>query len=452
MNRLSQKTFAFFLFFLISQSLFAQEKPLALPSASMSDQIIDHIKENDKMDADSTYKLLSNWSNYPTVSETGRDYIYYYFDPAFGKVPMHVYIPTSYKNTQKNACILLLHGAVGQSHFSDIDSLNNFDDDIFYNTLKTRNYIIIRPIGDRTKDFDWSSNKYNSNEVYSPNLTFKCLTNILITLKKILNIDDSKVFVFGHSDGADGAVGFGVYSPDMFAAIIAYNSMLNNLFAKDFFIRNIQNRPLYIVHSDLDDLRPIQQTRVIIDSLLKFDNSILYKEYIGYQHFDKHLEKDLPYACIFIKSICRNPFRSYTYWETEKDSPYNTIDWIKVDTLNITLPSATWHTPLNFTYYDKRNKQWTDFPYYNPLNKSAAVKATYNNNTFNVEASGAEQIELLISPVMVNLEEPVVVIINGKQVFKGKVKTDKGFIIDGFKKDFDREAIWVNSIKVKVVQ
>ena len=53
---------------------------------------------------------------------------------------------------------------------------------------------------------------------------------------------------------------------------------------------------------------------------------------------------------------------------------------------------------------------------------------------------------------MVNLEEPVIVILNGKQVFKGKVKTDKSFIIDGFKKTFDREALWVNSIKVKVVQ
>jgi hypothetical protein len=244
----------------------------------------------------------------------------------------------------------------------------------------------------------------------------------------------------------------GVYSPNMFASIIAYNSMLNNLFARDFFIRNIQNRPLYIVHSDLDDLRPIQQTRVMIDSLLKFDSIILYKEYIGYQHFDKHLEKDLPYACVFIKNISRNTFRSHIYWETEQDSPYNTIDWIKVDTLNISLPSATWHNSLNFKSYDKRNKQWMDFPYYNRLNKSAAVKVTYNNNTFNVETSGVEQIELLISPVMVNLEEPVVVILNRKQEFKGKVKMDKGFIIDGFKKTFDREAIWVNSIKVKVVQ
>jgi predicted esterase len=452
MNRFSQKTLTFFLFFLISQHLFAQEKSFELSSINTADQIMDHINENDKIDADSTFKLLSNWSNYPTVNVTGRDYIYYYSDPAFGKIPMHVYIPASYKNTQKNACILLLHGAVGQSHFSDIDSLNNFDDDIFYNTLKTRNYIVIRPIADKAKDFNWASNKYNGSEAYSPNLTFKCLTNILLSLKKILNIDDSKVFVFGHSDGADGAIGLGVYSPNIFAAIIAYNSMLNNLFARDFFIRNVQNRPLYIVHSDLDDLRPIQQTRVMIDSLLKFDSSILYKEYNGYQHFDKHLEKDLPYACVFIKSISRNPFRSYIYWETEKDSPYNTIDWIKVDTLNIALPLASWHTSLNFKSYDKRNKQWMDFSYYNRLNKSGAVKATYNNNTFNVETSGVEQIELLISPVMVNLEEPVVVILNGKQEFKDKVKMDKGFIIDGFKKTFDREAIWVNSIKVKVVQ
>ncbi|HWZ05221.1 MAG TPA: hypothetical protein VNX40_16500 [Mucilaginibacter sp.] len=451
MNLSSQKVIILLLFLLFGQSLFAQEKPLKFSFTNSADQIIDRIKENNKIDADSTYKLLSEWSDFPIIGETGRDYIYNYVDSTLGNIPLHVYIPASYKNAQKNACILLLHGAVGQSHFSDIDSLSNFDDDLFYKFLKNGNYIIIRPIADRTKGFDWGANKYDNGGAYSPNLTFKYLTHILVSLKKSINIDDSKVFVFGHSDGADGAIGLGVYSPNIFAAIIAYNSMLNNLFAKDFFIRNIQNRPLYIVHSDLDDLRPIQQTRVIIDSLVKFEHNILYKEYIGYQHFDKHLSKDLPYACDFIKNISRNPFQHYIYWETDRDA-YNAIDWLKISTTNISAPSAAWYTPLNFTYYDKRAKQWTNFPYYYRLNKSAAVKATYNNNTFIIQTSCVDEIELFISPVMVNMEEPVSVVINSKQVFKGKLKADKRFIIDRFMKDFDRDAIWVNSIKLKISQ
>ncbi|WP_432328612.1 hypothetical protein ACRQ5D_07480 [Mucilaginibacter sp. P25] len=56
----------------------------------------------------------------------------------------------------------------------------------------------------------------------------------------------------------------------------------------------------------------------------------------------------------------------------------------------------------------------------------------------------------MISPLMVNLEQPVVVNINGKQVFRGKIQADKNFMLRNFKASFDRDAIWVNSVKLKV--
>ena len=70
--------------------------------------------------------------------------------------------------------------------------------------------------------------------------------------------------------------------------------MMNNIFARNFYIRNILNSPLYIVHSDLDQLRRIATTRRVVDSLKQIGGNIIYKEYIGYQHYDKHLDKDLP--------------------------------------------------------------------------------------------------------------------------------------------------------------
>ena len=71
-----------------------------------------------------------------------------------------------------------------------------------------------------------------------------------------------------------------------------YNSMLIVFNSYDLYLRNTVNRPLYIVHSDLDDLRPIQQTGLIIKILDSLKSPVLYKEYTGYQHYDKHLQKD----------------------------------------------------------------------------------------------------------------------------------------------------------------
>jgi len=455
MNLFSQKIFILFLFLLVSQCLFAQEKSLELPSINKADKTIDLIGENNKIDADSIFKLFTNWSDYPVIKKSGKDYLYYYIDSLYGKIPLRIFIPESYRNTQKSTCIILLHGAVGASKFDDIDSLNKFDDDILFSTLKKQDYIIVRPVADGSKKFDWVVNKFGGRNGDYPNLTFETLTKILISIKKVLNIDDNKIFAVGHSDGADGSIGLGVYSSDLFAGFVAYNSMLSNLFAKDFYIRNIINTPLYLVHSDLDDLRPIQQTRIIVNALKQIDGNILYKEYIGYQHYDKHLDKDLPLVPMFTNSVSRNSFKTQVFWETDKANIYNSCNWIKINKIDASAISAKWHTPFNFKCYDKNSKLFMDslkFQYYNYLNKSAAVKASYNNNTFSIETSGVTELELLISPLMVNLEEPVVVIINGKQVFEGKVKTNKRFTIDGFKKDFDREALWVNSIKLKITQ
>jgi predicted esterase len=451
MNQFSQKVLASFLFLLLSQALVAQQKPLVLPSPVTTNRAIDQIAENNKMDADATLKLLKNWSDYPVIEKPGKDYLYYYVDSLYGKIPLRIFIPGSYNNARKSTCIVLLHGAVGISKFTDIDSLDKFDDDILFSTLKKQDYVIIRPVADTSKGFNWAVSKGDNYR----NLTFLTLNNILVSIKKILNIDDNKIFAIGHSDGSDGAIGLGVYCPDPFAGLVAYNSMLYNIFAQDFYIRNIINIPLYLVHSDLDDLRPIQQTRIIVNALSHIGNNIVYKEYIGYRHYDKHLEKDLPLVPGFITGVSRNPFKKQIFWEADQAGVYSSCDWIKINEIKTSAENAKWHTPFNFKCYDKNTKQFMDstkFQYYYHLNKSAAVNATYNKNRFNIETSRVGELELLISPAMVNLEYPVVVVINGKQLFAGMVKADKNFIVEGFKKNFDRDAIWVNSIKLKVGQ
>lgn len=216
-----------------------QAKPL-LPLADQQSGKISQVQADTKITADAAFKLLTDWNNYPELKVTGKDYTWFYQDATFGKVPMRVYIPTNYRNNKKSPCILMLHGAEGGVRFGDIDSLNKADDlyDVF-KSLMDEGYIIIRPVADRSKKFDWAVNKWRDQ----PNLTYQAINNMLISLKRVLNIDDNKVFAFGHSDGSDGATGLGVYDPRPYAGIIAYNSMLTNIFAHDFYIRNIVDRP-----------------------------------------------------------------------------------------------------------------------------------------------------------------------------------------------------------------
>lgn len=434
-----------FYFFIHSSTLSAQKNALE-KAASNANKMISQIQANSKINADSTFKLLSNWHTYPLI-KGNRDYVFYYTDSLFGRVPFRVFVPATYNSNRKSACILLLHGAVGRMSFADIDSLTKFNDDILFNTISKQGYIIIRPVGDeRGKKFSWVVNTFGRE---AANPVYQTLTAMVTSVKTMLNIDDNKVFAVGHSDGSDGSIGLAVYAPNQYAGIIAYNSMLSNIMANDFYIRNVKNTPLYLVHSELDDLRPVQQTRLIVDSLKKIDKQITYKEYAGYQHYDKHLDKELPLIPHFTDNVSRKIFKDTIYWELKRAHIYNVCGWLQVNEIDTQLPIARWLTPFNFKVYNKKTGGWYPFQLYQ-IDKRAAAKGTFFNNTFNLETSGVTEAEIMISPLMVNMEQPIIININGKQVFSGKVQADKSFILQNFKNNFDRDAIWVSSIKVKI--
>jgi predicted esterase len=418
---------------------------------------IERISKDQKITVDSAYNILASWNQYPTIKDTKKWYLFVYKDSIFGTVPLKIYIPENYQSTISSPAVLILHGAVGMSSFKDAYKDTVADEDLFYAYFASKNFIVIRPFadshqpkGEESKNFNWvvnPFNKINKSPTTNTNHTFPTLAAIITQLKEVLNVDDNRVFALGHSDGSDGAFALEIYKPSIFAGFVAYNSMLTNIFSHDIYLRNTVNRPLYLVHSDLDDLRPIQQTRLIMKILDSLNSPVLYKEYIGYQHYDKHLQMDLPFSYEWTKGISRNSFQKNIAWEMS-DSTYSTCDWLHVSRFDTSLTGAKWQTELNAKFYNKRDKALFDFPYYN-LNKSVAVKAYFNDNVFEINTSRVKEIELLISPIMVNLQNPVIVKVNGKEVFDKKVIADKAFLLKNFTSSFDRKAIWVTSIKLE---
>ena len=78
--------------------------------------------------------------------------------------------------------------------------------------------------------------------------------------------------------------------------------------------------------------------------------------------------------------------------------------------------------------------------------KSGAVKAKYFGNEFDITTSRISEICLYISPLMVNIDIPIVVILNGNEVFHKKIDFNKKFMLDNFTRNKDRKAIWINKI------
>jgi predicted esterase len=409
------------------------------------------------MSADSLLGVLENWNKFPKDNKADKNYLFYYDDPYFGKVPVRMYIPATYDPSAKTPLLLLLHGAVRLSSFSragDNQDEQSSDDNIFYKFFADKGYVIIRPYADRDKKFDWVVNDFIS---FSPtgeddkdvNRTYKTLVDIIIQLKHQFNIDDARVYCLGHSDGSDGTFCMGLFQPNLFAGFVIYNSLLSNIKANNIYLKNTSNRPMYVVHSDLDDIRPIQQTKLIADYLKSIDPGFQYKEYYGYKHYDKHLTMDLPLANIFMRQTSRNPFRKNIYWESN-NSIDNRCDWLEVNSFDLSDVKAPWQGENIFKIYNKKAMKWEEGSYYNN-SESYAVRGTYDNNVFRIETSRVKSFSIWLGRQMADFSKPVKVYANGKLVFDKKVSLDENMLGNTFEKEFDRQFMCINKIKINLI-
>ncbi|MFC1898521.1 PDZ domain-containing protein, partial [Candidatus Cloacimonadota bacterium] len=97
--------------------------------------------------------------------------------------------------------------------------------------------------------------------------------------------------------------------------------------------------------------------------------------------------------------------------------------------------------------------QFPDVTYYDAFNltkKSAAVKARYYGNHFEIETSRIQEITIYFHPEMINLSNPVTININGISVYNDKIDYDRTFMLQNWYDNFDRKALWINKILLKV--
>jgi len=292
-----------------------------------------------------------------------------------------------------------------------------------------------------------------------PDKGFFMVPQILKNIKRFINVDDDRVFITGHSNGATGSFSYLMKQPSPFAAFYGFNTR-PRVATGGTFIRNILNRSWFNVSTDLDYYYPPGAH----DSLTKVMKSLGadYQDhrFNGFTHgFPQYNESEPAYKLLFadLDNRKRNPFKNTIYWECD-DLKYGECDWMKITALDTTHTPATWQQNITFPIkkwivLDKKNVPHevdTLVTAFNYRHRSGAVKATYENNVFTVETSDVRSFRLLLSPEMVDMSKPVSVIVNGKLYSKQQVKYNKEFMVDNFKNTLDRSAIWVNHIDVVV--
>jgi dienelactone hydrolase len=394
------------------------------------------------------YRAIKNYNNFQPISKQNFSMRFRLTDSL--STSYLVCLPPNYNPKKSYPVLFFLHGAVAMNHgYTDYaDTLVMSGWNRYYTKYAPR-YGVIMVYPNANKDYNW---------MY-PDAGFFMIPAMLKQLKAIVNVDDDRVFITGHSNGATGSFSYLMKQPSPFAGFYGFNTR-PRVATGGTYVKNILNRSYFNVSTDQDYYYP-PNANDSLDVLMKnLHADYQDHRYNGFPHwFPKFDQSEPAYQLLFddLARRSRDPFHKSIYWECD-DIKYGRCDWIAITGLDTLKATANWQTQPNFKIHKwlvldeksvvhERDTLTDAFRY---RKRSGTIRASYSNNKFDIVASDVKSVRIYLSPDMVNFSKPIVVEVNGKVLFNKSMNYDKHFMLSEFDKTLDRKAVWVNYIDINL--
>lgn len=260
---------------------------------------------------------------------------------------------------------------------------------------------------------------------------------IVSELKREYNVDENRLFLFGVSDGGTGAYYHAMKAPTLWAAMlpfIGHPAVLANPASgvtDPMYAANVAATPLYIVNGKTDRLYPSARLTPVVESFRELGARLVFKQ-MDSGHTTRWWPEETASIDEFLGDNARKPFPDRLVWQTDRDERFNRVHWLVVDAVD---PKGK-PVPEDTLFFD-------DTP-------SGRLEVTQKENRVAVNAQGIRRYRLLISAPPFQLDEPVVVITNGRLSFEGRVEPDAKTLLDWASRDEDRSRLVLAEISVDV--
>lgn len=180
-------------------------------------------------------------------------YVYHWLSWQSQNFPYLVQLPPYFDPKQSYPVIVVLHGAVGrQTALPDVpDSLSvGFFGLQFSKKASESGMIAVFPYS--TRQHNWMM----------PDDGFELVPELVRRVKKTYSIDDRRVYVAGHSNGATGAFAYLMKDPRLFAGFAGVNNR-PQVRTGGTFLLNASNRSFYNIATDFDYYFPLEGHRAL---------------------------------------------------------------------------------------------------------------------------------------------------------------------------------------------
>ena len=269
-------------------------------------------------------------------------------------------------------------------------------------------------------------------------------------VKRAYNVDESRVYITGISDGATGVYFFAMRAATPWAACMPLNGHPLVLANPDtgadgeLFSTNLANCPIQAVNGGRDPLYPASSVQPLIDMFTRGGIPITWHVYPEGRHEVSWWPQERPKYEAFLDAHPRAAHPETITWETERTDRYNRFRWLVIDALGRRSSDTALPDVNLFEANGSRQVLFSRGV------ASGRVDITRNGNRFDAKSRGVAQLTLLLSPDVIDFSKPVTVVVNGATAFDGMVKKDPATLLAWAARDDDRTMLYGAQLKIGV--
>jgi poly(3-hydroxybutyrate) depolymerase len=270
-------------------------------------------------------------------------------------------------------------------------------------------------------------------------------------VKRDYNVDESRVYVTGISDGGTAVYFLAMRAASLWAACLPLNGHPLVLANPDsgtdgmLFSTNLSNCPLRVVNGGRDPLYPAASVAPLIAMFRRGGIVVDFQVYPDAGHDVSWWPRERPAYEAFLAAHPRVPHPERITWETERTDRYNRFRWLVIDRLGAR-GSDRPLADVNRFAAGNGSEQLL----FARGRASGRVDITRRGNTFEAHTRGVTAFTLLLSPDVVDFSRPVRVSVNGRPAYDGTVIKSRETLETWAARDNDRTMLYGAELKISV--
>ena len=214
----------------------------------------------------------------PFATRTGDFERHHLLEGANEVMPYRVYVPATYARSRAMPLVIALHG-LGGTEDSFFESYAKLTPKL----AEQHGFLLAAPLGYRVDGFYGSPLMGASDAAAKRRTEYseRDVLEVVRLMKAHYKVDESRIYLLGHSMGAIGVWALASKYPDVWAAAVPFSGVGSPLLAE-----RMKAIPQFVVHGDADPTVNVNGSRVMVAALQKAGATVTYVEVPGGNHTD----------------------------------------------------------------------------------------------------------------------------------------------------------------------